>query len=84
MTHFGITALGPPNSFQSSLCSALGINVFSLEEFANVFGRYAKEDGCVNTADIEDLLHDTFGFPPLEDEVTLITDRIEGDKVSWE
>lgn len=84
MTHFGITALGPPNNFQSSLCSALGINVFSMEEFAHTFKRYAKEDGCVNCSDVEDLLHDTFGFPPLEDEVTMISEKIDGDKVSWD
>ena len=33
MTYFGITALGPPNNFQSGLVSALGLNVFSEEEF---------------------------------------------------
>lgn len=29
-------------------------------------------------------MHDTYGFPPLEDEVTMFTSRIEGDSVSWE
>ena len=84
MTHFGITALGPPNNFQSALTNALGINVFSNEEFEETFKRYDKQrDGQVATADVEDLLHDTYGFPPLEDEVTLFTSRIEGDSVSW-
>ena len=85
MTHFGITALGPPNNFQSALTSALGCNVFSVEEFEHTFKRYDKEgSGCIATSDVEDLLHDTYGFPPLEDEVTMFTDKIEGDQVSWE
>lgn len=85
MTHFGITALGPPNNFQSALTSALGINVFSNEEFLETFKRYDKNgNGCVNTSEVEDLLHDTYGFPPLEDEVALFTSRIEGDEVSWD
>ena len=85
MTHFGITALGPPSSFQSGLTSALGINVFSVEEFEETFRRYDKQgNGCVATCDVEDLLHDTYGFPPLEDEVTMFTSRIEGDHVSWD
>ena len=37
MTHFGITALGAPNSFQAGLTSALGLNVFSNEEFRRAF-----------------------------------------------
>ena len=84
MTYFGITALGPPNNFQSSLCSALGINVFSNEEFEAVFQRYCK-DSKISANDVEDLLHDTFGFPPLEDEVTLFTSRMSGDDgYTWE
>jgi len=83
MTHFGITALGAPNSFQSGLCSALGINVFAEEEFAATFRRYAAEDGCINSSQVEDLLHDTFGFPPLEEEVVMISEKLEGDRVSW-
>jgi hypothetical protein len=85
MTHFGITALGPPCNFQSALTSALGCNVFSVEEFEMAFKRYDKAGcGSIATCEVEDLLHDTYGFPPLEEEVAMFTDKIDGDSVSWD
>ena len=46
MAFFGITALGSPNTFQSNLVSALGIAVFSDEEFEAAFMKMDK-DGSV-------------------------------------
>ena len=43
MSFFGITALGPPNSFSAGLVSALGINVFSEQEFEATFRRMDKD-----------------------------------------
>lgn len=83
MTYFGITALGAPNNFQSGLTNALGLNVFSNEEFHETFKRSAKGDS-LPVACVEDLLHDTYGFPPLEDEVTMFVSKMEGDSVTWE
>jgi EF-hand domain pair len=72
MSFFGITALGPPNQFQSALVSALGINVFSEEEFKESFDRVDKDhSGYVTSDEVENLLFETYGFPPLEDEVKL-------------
>ncbi len=72
MSYFGITALGPPNNFQSGLVSALGINIFSEEDFEVTFKRIDKNgNGSIDPSEVEDLLHDTYGFPPLEDEVTM-------------
>ena len=88
MTFFGITALGPPNNFQASLVSALGINVFSEEEFAVTFKRMDKDgSGAITADEVEDLLHDTYGFPPLEVEVQMFMDNFDlnrDGKVTWE
>lgn len=81
MTYFGITALGPPNNFQSGLVSALGVNVFSVEEFETAFKRIDKnKSGFIDASEIEDLLHDTYGFPPLEEEVTLFMTKFDLNK----
>ncbi len=81
MTYFGITALGPPNNFQSGLVSALGVNVFSVEEFAAAFKRMDKDrSGFIEAAEIEDLLHETYGFPPLEEEVSLFMTQFDQNK----
>ena len=39
MAFFGITALGPPNIFKSSLVNALGIKVYTDDEFEAAFKR---------------------------------------------
>jgi len=88
MSFFGITALGPPNQFKSALVSALGINVFSEEEFKASFKRVDKDQSGYITADeVENLLFETYGFPPLEDEVSMFMqefDTNQDGKVSWE
>ena len=88
MSFFGITALGPPNSFQSGLVSALGINVFSVEEFEATFKRMDKDgSGAITADEVEDLLHDTYGFPPLEEEVAMFMENFDlnkDGKVTWE
>ena len=71
MAYFGITALGAPNSFQAGLTSALGLNVFSNEEF-----RQAFKSERLTHSDIDDLLHDVYGFPPLEEEVKLFCEEL--------
>ena len=70
MTYFGITSLGPPNNFQSGLVSALGINVFSEDELKAAFLKMDKDgSGAITIDEVEDMLHDAYGFPPLEEEV---------------
>lgn len=58
MAFFGITALGSPNTFQSNLVSALGITVFSDEEFEEAFKKMDKDgSGGITEDEVEDLLH---------------------------
>ena len=57
MAFFGITALGSPNTFQSNLVSALGINVFSDEEFEKAFKKVDRDgSGAITPDEVEDLL----------------------------
>jgi Ca2+-binding EF-hand superfamily protein len=87
MSFFGITALGPPNQFKSALVSALGINVFSEEEFKASFKRVDKDQsGYITAGEVENFLFETYGFPPLEDEVSMFMqefDTNQDGKVSW-
>ena len=88
MAFFGITALGPPNQFQSALVNALGINIFSEEEFQRSFNKVDKDhSGFITSDEVENLLFETYGFPPLEEEVKLFMDEFDTNndgKVSWE
>ncbi len=67
--------------------NALGLTVFSEEEFKASFERVDKDGSGFITADeVENLLFDTYGFPPLEEEVTMFMERFDSNqdgKVSW-
>ena len=88
MSYFGITSLGPPSNFQSGLVSALGLNVFSEEELKAAFHKMDKDaSGAITIDEVEDMLHDCYGFPPLEEEVQLFMtnfDTNQDGKVTWE
>ena len=72
MTFFGITTLGPPKPLAAGLTSALGLTVFSDEEFEAAFVKMDKDgSGAITPDEVEDLLYETYGFPPLEDEVAM-------------
>ncbi len=43
MAFFGITALGPPNVFKTSLSNALSLRVYTDEEFEAAFKRVDKD-----------------------------------------
>ena len=78
MTFFGITALGPPNTFSANLVNALGINVFSDEEFESTFHRVDRDNnGSITPDEVEELLTETYGFPPLEEEVKMFMDEFD-------
>ena len=78
MALFGITALGPPNSFQAGLINALGINVFDDSEFEAAFARVDKDgSGAITPDEVEDLLTSTYGFPPLEEEVAMFMEEFD-------
>ena len=78
MTFFGITQLGPPQPLAAGLTSALGLTVFSDEEFQAAFYKMDKdESGCITPDEVEDLLFETYGFPPLEDEVAMFMSEFD-------
>ena len=78
MALFGITSLGPPNSFQSGLINALGINVFDDGEFEQAFHRVDKDgSGAITPDEVEELLTTTYGFPPLEEEVSMFMEEFD-------
>ena len=88
MAFFGVTQLGVQNSFKSSLVNALGFSVFSIEEYEAAFKKLDKDgSGFITPDEVEDLLFETYGFPPIEEEVELFMkefDLNEDGKVSWE
>merc|ERR1719237_443429 len=78
MAFFGITALGAPNAFSANLINALGINVFSDEEFESTFRRVDRDgSGAITPDEVEDLLTETYGFPPLEEEVKMFMEEFD-------
>lgn len=78
MSFFGVTALGPPNIFRSSLINALGINVYTDEEFEEAFKRVDKDkSGYISSNEVEELLFETYGYPALEEEVKLFMEEFD-------
>ena len=58
--------------------NALGINVFSDEEFERVFHKVDKDgSGTITPDEVEDLLTETYGFPPLEEEVKMFMEEFD-------
>ncbi len=88
MSFFGVTALGPPNIFRSSLINALGINVYTDEEFEEAFKRVDKDkSGYISSNEVEELLFETYGYPALEEEVKLFMEEFDTNhdgKVSFD
>ena len=88
MSFFGITALGPPNIFKSSLVNALGITVYTDEEFQAAFAKVDKDQsGFITSNEVEQLLYETYGYPALEDEVKMFMEDFDANhdgKVSYE
>ena len=78
MAFFGITALGPPNTFKSSLATALGVTVFSNEEYQAAFKKFDKDgNGFINADEVADLLFHVYGFPPLDKEVEMFMEAFD-------
>lgn len=51
MAFFGITGLGPQNNFKTSLVNALGLTMFTDEEYKRAFDRVDKDKSGFITAD---------------------------------
>ena len=88
MSFFGITALGPQNSFKSSLIDAIGLKVFSQEDFKDSFSRIDKDQsGYIDITEVHDLLKDAYGLDPLQVEVELFMQEFDENhdgRISWE
>ena len=88
MAFFGITSLGPPNIFKSSLVNALGITVYTDEEFTAAFQKVDTDNsGFITSNEVEQLLYETYGYPALEEEVKMFMEDFDANhdgKVSYE
>ena len=93
MSFFGITALGPPNIFKSSLVNALGkysisinplligINVYTDQEFEEAFKRVDRDNsGFITSNEVEELLYETYGYPALEEEIKMFMEEFDANK----
>mmetsp|Transcript_26692 Transcript_26692/g.64294 ORF Transcript_26692/g.64294 Transcript_26692/m.64294 type:complete len:177 (-) Transcript_26692:127-657(-) len=85
---FGVTALGPQNPFSCNLLSALGVTNYSDEEFFEAFQQIdADSQGRIDKGEVFQLLHTTYGFEPMPEEITLFVDRFalnEEGSLSWD
>lgn len=55
MAFFGLTALGPQNSFQRGLKDSLLVDVFSDQEFEDAFRQVAVEDKLLGHGELEEV-----------------------------
>ena len=80
MAFFGITALGPPNIFKSSLINALGITVYTDEEFERAFAKVDRDNsGFITPNEVEELLYEAYGYPALDEEVELFMKEFDAN-----
>ena len=80
MAFFGITALGPPNIFKTSLINALGLTVYTDEEYEEAFKRVDKDgSGAITKDEVEELLFETYGYPALEEEVAMFMEDFDAN-----
>ena len=88
MSFFGITSLGPQNPFQSSLIDAIGLKVFTAEEFKSAFRRIDKDQsGYIDITEVRDLLRETYGLEPLDLEIEMFMQEFDENhdgRISWE
>ena len=88
MSFFGITALGPPNIFKSSMINALGLTVYTDEEFEAAFKRVDKDSsGYITSNEVEELLYETYGYPALEEEIKMFMEDFDSNhdgKISYD
>ena len=88
MAFFGMTQMGVQNSFKTGLVNALGFSVFDENEFRAGFEKVDKDgSGYITPDEVEEMLFQTYGFPPMEEEVDMFMkefDLNQDGKVSWE
>lgn len=88
MSFFGITALGSQNPFQSSLIDAIGLKVFTREEFKSSFEKLDKDrSGYIDMSEVRDLLRETYGMEPLQIEIDMFMSEFDENhdgRISWQ
>ena len=88
MSFFGITALGPQNPFKSNLIDAIGLKVFTRDEFHEAFARIDKDrSGYIDITEVRDLLRETYGLEPLDIELEMFMQEFDENhdgKITWE
>jgi len=89
MSFFGLTSFGPESIIQSSLVNSNGFTLFSDEEYFEGFTKTENQvdEKQVKVKNLKDILHNTFEFSPLNDEVNLLKKMIgksDEENLSWE
>mmetsp|Transcript_23576 Transcript_23576/g.41791 ORF Transcript_23576/g.41791 Transcript_23576/m.41791 type:complete len:187 (-) Transcript_23576:2244-2804(-) len=88
MSFFGITSLGPQNSFKTHLVNAIGLTIYSLEEFKAAFARIDRDgSGYIDVEEVKALLRGTYGCEPLDEEVAMFMIEFDSNsdgRISWE
>ena len=66
----------------------IGLTVYSDEEFEEAFKRVDRDNsGFITSNEVEELLYETYGYPPLEEEVKMFMEEFDANhdgKVSLE
>ena len=63
------------------MASAIGVTVFSEEEFERAFKKCDRDgSGYISVDEVEEMLFECYGFPPLEQEVKLFMDAFDLNK----
>lgn len=75
MAFFGLTSLGPQNSFQNSLQATTYINVFTADEFENAFVLAESNNDSIPEV-LDACLRNVYHGPPMESDEKLIKSRL--------
>ena len=66
----------------------LGFSVFDEHDYYQTFQKFDKDgSGTISKQEVEELLFETYGFPPIQDEVDLFMEEFDANhdgKISWE
>lgn len=71
MSFFGLTAFGPENIIKSNLINSNCFTLFSEDEYFKSFEKLKNSNNTISVSDIHILMQMTFGFKPLDDEISL-------------
>lgn len=87
MSFFGLTAFGPENIIKSNLINSNCFTLFSEEEYFKSFEKLKNNENTISVSDIPLFMELTFGFKPLDDEISLFKKIATSENqsfLSWE